>query len=92
MLLLNHNLVIAMIIDGKLCVTTELNQECTTKDSDKALQSKKAFQDTNSPYAKSQRLNANYLKEQLTFSVEVLPVAYDSSSLLTNVGRTKAAL
>jgi len=37
MLLLNHNLVIAMIIDGKLCVTTELNQECTTKESDKAL-------------------------------------------------------
>jgi len=27
-----------MIIDGKLCVTTELNQECTTKESDKALQ------------------------------------------------------
>jgi len=53
---------------------------------------KKAFQDTNSLYTKSQRLNANHLKEQLTFSVEVLVAVYDSSSLLTNVGRTKAAL
>jgi len=51
----------------------------------------KAVQDTKCIDTKTDHTINKVIKKQLTFSA-VLGVVYNSSSLLTNVGRTKAAL
>jgi len=90
--------VIVTIIDGKLCETTELWKivfspivKISTQRNRQGTAFAKAVQDTKCIDTKTNHNINRVIKKQLTFSA-VLGVVYDSSSLLTNVGRTKAAL
>lgn len=85
---------------GKLCATTKSNwkiglspiMKISTQRKRKGTAFAKVVQDTKCVDTKTNHTMNEVIEKQLTFSAEVLVIVYDSSSLLTNVGRTKAAL